>query len=143
LLEDGGLALDATPEELAGASVADVLLEPTVIYVRAVLELLRSDVPVHGLAHITGDGLDNLLRLHAPVGYSISDPLPIPPVFDLIARLGGVSDEEMYDVFNMGCGLVAVVPDERAEDAAAMLAAHHPGARRIGTVTPEPGVRRS
>src|SRR3954447_22619229 len=55
LLEDGGLALEATPDELLGASVADVLLEPTVIYVRAVLALLGSDVPVHGLAHITGD----------------------------------------------------------------------------------------
>ena len=63
LLDDGGLSLDARPDELAGASVADVLLEPTVIYVRAVLELLRSDVPVHGLAHITGGGLLNLLRL--------------------------------------------------------------------------------
>src|SRR4051794_29812512 len=63
LLEDGGLALDDAPEELGGASVADVLLEPTVLYVRAVLELLRSEVPVHGLAHITGGGVLNLLRL--------------------------------------------------------------------------------
>jgi phosphoribosylformylglycinamidine cyclo-ligase len=143
LLEDAGLSLDDRPEELGGASVADVLLEPTVIYVRAVLELLRSDVPVHGLAHITGDGLDNLLRLHAQVGYSISDPLPVPPVFDLIARLGGVSEGEMYDVFNMGLGFVAVVPDERADDATGLLAAHHPGTRRIGTVIPERTVRRA
>src|ERR1700733_6608851 len=53
LLEQGGLTLDATPDSLRGASVADVLLEPTVIYVRAVLALLRSEVDVHGLAHIT------------------------------------------------------------------------------------------
>ena len=52
------------PDELGGASVADALLEPTVIYVRAVLELLRSGLPVHGLAHITGGGLANLLRLN-------------------------------------------------------------------------------
>ena len=57
------LGLDTRPEALRGASVADALLEPTVIYVRAVLELLRSDVPVHGLAHITGGGLANLRRL--------------------------------------------------------------------------------
>ncbi len=63
LLEDGGLDLDECPPALGGPSVADVLLEPTVIYVRAALDLLRSDVPVHGLAHITGDGLENLLRL--------------------------------------------------------------------------------
>src|ERR671933_1313194 len=63
LLDHGGLALDDRPPELGGARVADVLLEPTVIYVRAVLDLLRSDVPLHGLAHITGGGVDNLLRL--------------------------------------------------------------------------------
>ena len=57
------LGLDDRPAALGGASVADALLEPTVIYVRAVLELLRSGLPVHGLAHITGGGLANLLRL--------------------------------------------------------------------------------
>ncbi len=77
LLEDGGLALDDRPAELGGATVADALLEPTVIYVRAVLDLLRSDVPVHGLAHITGGGLRNLLRLGGErLGFAIEDPLP-------------------------------------------------------------------
>ena len=55
--------LDARPEILGGVSVADALLEPTVIYVKAVLALLRSPVAVHGLAHITGDGLLNLKPL--------------------------------------------------------------------------------
>ncbi len=140
LLEDGGLALEDRPGELGGASVADALLEPTVIYVRAVLELLRSGVPVHGLAHITGDGLANLTRLAAPVGYEIGDPLPVPAVFGLIARHGGVDEAEMHAVFNMGCGFVAVVPDDRAADAVALLAAHHPGTRRIGAVTAQAGV---
>ena len=80
--------LDERPAELGGASVGETLLEPTVIYVRAVLELLRSDVDVRGLAHITGDGLLNLLRLEAEVGYRISAPLPRQPVFDLIADPG-------------------------------------------------------
>ena len=71
-------ALEDRPPELGGQSVADVLLEPTVIYVRAVLALLRSDVPVHGLAHITGGGLTNLLRLGTGVGYEITRPLPVP-----------------------------------------------------------------
>ncbi len=134
LQEQGGLDLDDRPAELEGASVADALLEPTVIYVRAVLDLLRSDdVEVRGLSHITGGGLNNLLRIGS--GYEISDPLPVPPVFGLVQRLGDVSEAEMWEVFNMGCGLVAIVPDAHAGAAAEILAAHHPGARRIGTAT--------
>jgi phosphoribosylformylglycinamidine cyclo-ligase len=139
LLADGGLALEDRPEELGGASVADALLEPTVIYVRAALELLRSDVPVHGLAHITGDGLRNLLRLNREIGFEIDAPLPIPPVFDLIARCGHVGPEEMWEVFNMGCGFCCVVPADRADAAIALLAARHPGTARIGTVTADAG----
>jgi phosphoribosylformylglycinamidine cyclo-ligase len=133
LQEQGNLALDDRPEALGGASVADALLEPTVIYVRAVLDLLRSEVDVRGLSHITGGGLNNLLRLGS--GYAIEDPLPVPPVFGLVAQLGDVAEAEMWEVFNMGCGLVAIVPDAQADAAAAILAGHHPGARRIGTTT--------
>ena len=132
----GGLSLGDRPSLLGGASVGDALLEPTVIYVRAVLELLGSGLPVHGLAHITGGVLLNLLCLGA--GFEISHPLPVPPVFDLVRTLGGVSDAEMWEVFNMGCGFCAVVPEAAADDAASLLAAHHPGTRRIGTVV-EPG----
>jgi phosphoribosylformylglycinamidine cyclo-ligase len=140
LLADGGLALDATPPELGGRTVADVLLAPTVIYVRAVVELLSSGIPVHGLAHLTGGGLTNLLRLAGGrIGWRIDEPLPVPPVFDLIGRLGGVSPEELWEVFNMGCGFVAVVPEGRADEAAGLLAARHPGTRRIGTATDAAG----
>jgi phosphoribosylformylglycinamidine cyclo-ligase len=133
------LGLDGRPAELGGASVADVLLEPTVIYVRAVLELLRAGPPVHGLAHITGGGLRNLLRLSDRVGFVVDAPLPVPPVFDLIRARGAVSENELWSVFNMGCGFVAVVPEDAAADAVALLGARHPGAARIGTVTAEAG----
>ena len=140
LLDDGGLALGDRPPELGGASVADALLEPTVIYVRAVLALLRSGIGVRGLAHITGGGVRNLLRLGpGRIGFAIEAPLPAPPVFALVARLGSVPDAEMWEVFNMGCGFVAIVPDDRADEAAAVLAARHPGAARIGAVTAEAG----
>jgi phosphoribosylformylglycinamidine cyclo-ligase len=129
-----------TPAELEGATVADALLEPTIIYVRAALDLLRSAIPVHGLAHITGGGLTNLLRLNKGVGFAVTDPLPVPGIFALIQRLGEVSEREMWDVFNMGCGFVCVVPDEHAADAIALLDAHHPGTARIGTVTGDAGV---
>jgi phosphoribosylformylglycinamidine cyclo-ligase len=133
------LALDDRPAALGGASVAEVLLEPTVIYVRAVLDLLRSGLPVHGLAHITGGGLLNLTRLNGHVGFEVSDPLPVLPVFDIVRELGDVADAEMWEVFNMGCGFCAVVPEAVAGDATAVLAARHPGTRRIGTVTDRAG----
>jgi len=131
------LGLDARPQVLDGASVADALLEPTVIYVRAVLELLRSDLPVHGLAHITGGGLANLLRLSDRIGFAIEAPLPVPPVYELLR--GSVSEAELWSVFNMGCGFVAVVPETAADAAVALLAAHHPGTARVGSVTADAG----
>jgi phosphoribosylformylglycinamidine cyclo-ligase len=140
LLEDGGLTLGDRPPALDGRSVADALLEPTVIYVRAVLELLRSDIPVHGLAHITGGGLRNLLRLGAErLGFAIDQPLPVPAICTLIAEVGDVPAAEMWDVFNMGCGFVALVTEDRATDAVALLGARHPGTGRVGTVTGDGG----
>jgi phosphoribosylformylglycinamidine cyclo-ligase len=133
------LSLDDRPGPLAGASVADALLEPTEIYVKAVLDLLSSGLRVHGLAHITGGGLLNLTRLDPAVGFEVSDPLPALPVFELVRELGGVADAEMWEVFNMGCGFCAVVPESTADAATALLASHHPGARRIGTVTDRAG----
>jgi phosphoribosylformylglycinamidine cyclo-ligase len=135
----GALALDDRPAPLRGATVADALLEPTTIYVRAILELLRSGVDVHGLAHITGGGLHNLTRLNANVGFEIDDPLPVPPIFGLVRDLGGVPDSEMWEIFNMGCGFCAIVPEAAATEAATLLSHHHPGARRIGTVTDTAG----
>src|ERR687885_691114 len=133
--------LGDTPPELGGRRVGDVLLEPTVIYVRAALEVLRSpDVEVRGLAHITSGGMLNLLRLEADVGYRIDRPLPVLPIFDLIADAAGVPPEEMYEVFNMGCGFCCVVPQEHADLAGELLAGRHRGARPIGVVTDRAGV---
>ena len=139
LLQDGGLSIDSRPTELGGASVADVLLEPTVIYVRAALALLRSEIEVRGLAHITGGGLMNLLRIGAGVGYEIREPLPVPAVFQLIAASGGVSAAEMWEVFNMGCGMVAMVPADQAAAAVELLSEFHPGTGVIGSVTDRAG----
>jgi phosphoribosylformylglycinamidine cyclo-ligase len=125
-------------DERLGRPLGDVLLEPTEIYVKPILELLRSDVDVRGLAHITSGGLGNLLRLEAEVAYEIDDPLPVPPVFGLIQELGDVSDEEMHEVFNMGCGFCVVVA-RAAEDAALeRLRSHYPGAKRIGQAAEGP-----
>ena len=135
------IALD---DDRLGRPLGDVLLEPTEIYVKPVLELLRSEVEVNGLAHITSGGLGNLLRLAAEVGYEIDDPLPVPPVFELVQERGGVSAEEMYEVFNMGCGFCVVVPPDQEAAALALLRPHYPEARRVGrAVEGPPAVHRT
>jgi phosphoribosylformylglycinamidine cyclo-ligase len=126
-------------DERLGRPLGDVLLEPTEIYVRPILELLDSDVDVRGLAHITGEGFDNLLRLAADVGYEIDDPLPVPPIFGLIQELGNVSEQEMREVFNLGCGFCCVVAADDEEPALELLRVHYPGAKRVGRATRDAG----
>jgi phosphoribosylformylglycinamidine cyclo-ligase len=134
-------ALEEVPmdDERLGRPLGDVLLEPTEIYVKPVVQLLRSEVEVRGLAHITSGGLENLLRLEAEVGYEIDGPLSVPPIFSLIQELAEVPDDEMHEVFNMGCGFCVVVA--AADEAAALekLRTHYPEAQRIGRATAESG----
>jgi phosphoribosylformylglycinamidine cyclo-ligase len=133
--------LAETPPELGGRTVGDELLEPTVIYVRAALDLIRSEeIELRALAHITGDGLLNLLRLSPHVGFTIDSPLPVPPVFELVAARAGVSPEDMWETFNMGCGFCAIVPAAQADAAAELAGRRHPGSARIGSVSADAGV---
>jgi phosphoribosylformylglycinamidine cyclo-ligase len=127
-----GISLDEDPDGSLGRPLGEELLEPTEIYVKPIAELLRSEVEVRGLAHITSGGLGNLDRLAADVAYEIDDPLSVPPVFDLIQARGGVSDDEMREVFNMGCGFCVLVAPGDEDAALSLLRAHHPEARRIG-----------
>jgi phosphoribosylformylglycinamidine cyclo-ligase len=122
LLERARMPLDAHVPEL-GRTLAAELLEPTRIYVRLAMDLLRAG-EVHGLAHITGDGLSNLLRLHPKMSYYFPALPDAPPIFALIAARGGIAMTEMVTTFNMGIGLIAVVPASRA-DAAMTAGARH------------------
>ena len=107
LLREGRTA-DTILDE-CGRSIGEELLRPTHIYVPEVVEVLHAGVAVKGLAHISGDGLLNLLRLDAEVGYRF-DALPsVSPIFTVIQREGGIDDGEMYQVFNMGVGFCLVV----------------------------------
>jgi phosphoribosylformylglycinamidine cyclo-ligase len=120
LLEVAGLSLEEAREEL-GCSLTDELLRPTRIYVRPVLGQLhyyRRKRVIGGIAHITGGGLPgNLVRVlpDGCVARIKSGSWPVPPIFGLIQRLGEVTDEEMYRVFNMGIGMVLVVAPYYAE----------------------------
>ena len=128
-----GIPLDEDPEGRLGRSLGDELLEPTEIYVKPVVLLLRSSFEVRGLAHITSGGLGTLRRLVAAGGYEIEDPLPAPPVFGLIQERSGTSDDEMHDVFNMGCGFCCIVAAADESAALDLLRPHYPEAKRIGT----------
>jgi phosphoribosylformylglycinamidine cyclo-ligase len=136
LFETGGLAPDQHMSEL-GATVGEELLRPTDIYVRPVMELLNvRRLPVRALVNITGDGLLNLTRIQAAVGFRL-DALPEPqPIFGLIQRLGRVPDSEMYRVFNMGIGFCIVVPDDAGVIRAVTetFASHRLAASVIGRV---------
>ena len=123
-------------DDRLGSPLGEVLLEPTEIYVKPIKELLSSQVDVRGLAHITSGGLNNLVRLEADVGYEITDPMPVPPIFELIQELAGVPDEQMREVFNMGCGFCIVVATADEDDALKALRPHYPEAQRIGQAVP-------
>ena len=145
LLDQGGLSLDDSPPEL-GRTVAEELLEPTEIYVRAALDLLRSEADVRGLAHITGDGLLNLTRLNENVGFRIDAPLPPQPIFGLIQERGEVADREMWEVFNMGTGFCCVVAPPAPSARSSCCGAAIPAPRRSARSPARPvscGCRRS
>ncbi|DAC40661.1 MAG TPA: phosphoribosylformylglycinamidine cyclo-ligase, partial [Candidatus Poseidoniales archaeon] len=103
-------------------TLADVLLIPTRIYCNSVVGLLNhlkesqgSVHAVHGIAHITGGGLSNLLRLHDKLGWHIDSPMSIPPEFTWLQSQGNVTDLEMHRTFNMGLGMVLAVEKEQAD----------------------------
>ena len=137
LIDWGGHQLSDEVAEL-GRTVGEELLEPTVIYVRALTALWDSGIPTHGIAHITSDGFVNLCRLESDVTYVIDD-LPEPPaIFELIQKMGSVTDEEMYRVFNMGVGMVVIVPNESSDDALRKIIDAGYQTSRIGTVEAGP-----
>ncbi len=116
-------------------SVGLELLTPTTIYVRQVMELL-DEFDVRGMANITGGGLRNLLRLKKGTGFEIDDPIKPQAVFKVLQELGNVSDEEMYQTFNMGMGFSMVVPGKEADELAKAA-----GAKVVGRAVKKEGIR--
>lgn len=113
VFEMAGLGVDDRVEDFDG-TVGDALLAPTRIYAQPLREILshyKIKNVVHGIAHITGGGLQENLERILPDGVrpEIDDTWPVPPVFPWIQQLGDIDDDEMARVFNMGIGLVLVV----------------------------------
>ncbi|HEL2357003.1 TPA: phosphoribosylformylglycinamidine cyclo-ligase [Streptococcus suis] len=106
---------DALLPELNGRALKDVLLEPTRIYVQQVLPLVKAGL-VNGIAHITGGGfIENVPRMFADnlAAEIEEDKIPVLPIFTALEKYGKIKHEEMFEIFNMGIGLVlAVSPDK-------------------------------
>ncbi|WP_396327619.1 phosphoribosylformylglycinamidine cyclo-ligase [Jatrophihabitans lederbergiae] len=139
VLATAGLALSDTPDELSGRTLGDELLTPTRIYAQDCLALLAEDGVrgVHAFSHITGGGLaGNLTRvlpagLDAVVDRSTWTP---QPVFQLLARAGGVARDQLEPAFNLGVGMIAVLPATHADSALAELARRDVPSWRLGEV---------
>ena len=141
LLEDGGYDLDDDLPRL-GRPLAEELLEPTAIYAPLVRSL-AADGLIRAASHITGGGLvENIPRsLLEGLGAAVElGTWTVPPVFDLVAEAAGASSDDMFATFNMGVGMVLVVPDEHGENVIARSRAAGTNAWRIGQVTVGAGV---
>jgi len=109
--------------EALGCTLGEELLTPTRIYVKPILELINS-VPVRGVSHITGGGFYENIPRCLPDGLSVGidrAALKTPPIFDLITQSGAIPEHDMFNTFNMGVGMCAVVAAEHADEAIAIL----------------------
>ena len=154
VLERSGLSLDdSAPFEVeigrierwkdGDLTIGEVLLNPTMIYVDPVIDLVLacregvgpcSSEDIKAIAHITGGGLSTLLRLHDSLGWHIENPLPVHSEFSWIAEIGLVDIREMHRTFNMGMGMVVAVSEVVSGEVAEWLSERLPGSRRVGSV---------
>ncbi len=144
VFERAGLDVQ-TPIDVLGRTVGEVLLTPTRIYARPFRKLFRREGgsgAVHGIAHITGGGLQENLQRILPPGVALrldTDAWPIPSVFGWLQQLGQIEDAEMARVFNLGLGLALVVAEDRAEEIQGLFGEFELANWRIGVITSAAG----
>lgn len=137
IVGDRGFDWSDQPEMLAGKSLGEVLLTPTHIYVKPILAALKAEIPIHGMAHITGGGLpENLPRcLQKDQTIEVNpNSWDVLPIFQWLATEGNVSPTDMLNTFNMGIGFVVIVPPDRVTQTLDFFAAHRIKGSAIGTV---------
>ena len=142
IFSDNNLDLNASYPELDGKSLGEVSLTPTRIYVKQVLDVIRN-CDVHGVAHITGGGFDENIPRILKDGQGIEvreGTWEILPIFRLLEKYGKVSHREMFNIFNMGIGMVLALDESEADKSISILASHGEKASVIGKVTSVPGV---
>ena len=147
VFDRAGLSVDDHVDEL-NETVGNAIMRPTRIYsqpLRRILNHYKVKNVVHGIAHITGGGLQENIERILPAGVEVQlerNCWPIPPVFPWLQRLGNVPDDEMDRVFNMGLGLVLIVSDFYCDSIIRMLADAGLESCKIGSVSEgQPGVR--
>jgi phosphoribosylformylglycinamidine cyclo-ligase len=129
------LKVDSHVPEL-GRTLGEELLTPTRIYSETIRKIIK-DLPVHGLAHITGGGIaENIVRIipKACKVRMLRDSWEVPPIFTFLQKAGNVAQDEMYRTFNNGIGLVAVVPATRAQEILERLSVMQEKAGVIGEI---------
>ena len=119
---ENGYSYHDTIPELDGR-IGDILLVPTQIYVKEILELMNH-IDVKGIAHITGSGLRKMKRMSHDVCFSLDEPFEPQKMFKVMQELGNITDEEMYQTFNMGMGMAVVVDEKDTDDALSILKKH-------------------
>ena len=123
-------------EELGGASIAETLLTPTRIYVKAILALLEK-VDVKGISHITGGGFYENIPRSIPKGLCAEinkASVRVLPIFNLLAKTGNIPERDMFNTYNMGVGMSVVVPASQVDEALEILTAHGETAYVIGKI---------
>jgi phosphoribosylformylglycinamidine cyclo-ligase len=131
--DEAGLSVDHVFPEI-GSTIGEELLRPTCIYVPEILEIIERIASVKALIHITGDGLLNLPRVDAAVGFVLDQLPPPPPIFGLIERHARVDRAEMFEVYNMGIGFCVMVAEADIAATLAILDRHRRRASVIGHV---------
>lgn len=142
IIADRGFDLGDRPEELGGASLGEVFLAPTRIYVKPILAAQQAGIPIHGMAHITGGGLPENLPRCLGAGQAVAiDPTTwqIPAVFQWLAQTGDVPPASMFTTFNMGIGFVVLVPATVAQSTVQWFDQQGLEATAIGQVVPGNG----
>lgn len=143
IIKDAGLNLDSHYRPLPeGITLGEALLTPTRIYVRPVMKLTEK-IQVHGIAHITGGGFDENIPRMLPDGAGAdikTGSWNIPPVFSLLQTSGNIPERDMYNVFNMGIGMVIAVDPADARKALEILKATDADPILLGNVSETPGI---
>lgn len=133
LIDQSGIDMDA---DFHGQPFRDVIMAPTKLYVKSVLALL-AEMPIKGMAHITGGGITENIPRILPDGLTAeiqSGSWQLPPLFEWLQQQGNIANNELYKTFNCGIGMAVIINAAQADAAAAILKSHGETVYRIGQI---------